>query len=147
MTSIEGEDDSRLHAQEWTQKLLAGFRSDESSDEAKTSRRKMERGVARGAIETWLQLGHASLELRWPTQGRPAVGFHVDGLFGSLGVQLLLVAAGSSGFAICAGCGLIFAPPRGRGRPALYCADCKAEHKPQKLADDRRLRKKAEGAG
>jgi hypothetical protein len=137
----------RLHAQQWTGSLAEGYRIDEPADAADVARREVERSVARGAIETWLRLAGAAFELRWPAHGGPGIGFQVNGLFGALGLQLLLAAADSPGFAICAGCPTVFAPRRRRGRPTRYCADCQADRTPQRLADQRRQKKKSESAG
>ena len=136
----------RLHAQQWTRTLAEGYEIDESADAAEVARREVERGVARGAIETWLRLAGAAFELRWPSRGSPRVGFQVNGLFGALGLQLLQAAAGSPGFATCAGCAAVIALHRGRGRPTRYCVDCQARRIPQRLADQRRQRKKSESA-
>jgi hypothetical protein len=142
----EGLGDLRLHAEEWTRSLAEGYRIDAPADAADVARREVERSVARGAIETWLRLAGAAFELRWPPRGGPRVGLHVNGLFGAIGLQLLLAAAASPGFAICAGCPTVFAPRRRRGRPTRYCADCQARHIPQRLADQRRQKKQFERA-
>jgi hypothetical protein len=130
-------------AHDWTERLVAGHAPGPADSSGDDVRRDIERTVARGAIETWLRLGGAAFELRWPAQGRPEVGFRVGGLFGWLGVQMMLAAADSPSFAICLGCGLMFAPPRGPGRPRRYCDTCRDNNKPQQLADERRGRTKA----
>lgn len=87
-----------------------------------------------------------TLELRWPAKGSPGVGFRVNGLFGALGLQILLAAVGSSGLLWCDGCPNVIETPRKRGRPPRYCTDCKARHIPQQRADRRRQEKKSESA-
>lgn len=132
--------------QPFVQSLVRGYAADTSGDAARAQRQYVERSVARGAIETWLSLGGAALELRWPARGGPGVGFRVNGLFGSLGIQLLQAAVDSPGFAICGGCPTILARRRGPGRPQRYCATCRAGHKPQQLADATRADRKRAGA-
>jgi NAD-dependent SIR2 family protein deacetylase len=60
-----------------------------------------------------------------PERTRSAV-LTTNGLFGALVLQLLLRLHGSTGFAICSGCGQIYTPWR---RPAAdspaYCTDCR----------------------
>lgn len=136
-------DDFRRNARLWKDSLVEGYEiEDASAAEVEKARREVERGVARGAIETWLRLAGAAFELRWPSHGAPRVGLRVNGLFGALGLQLLQAAADSPGFAICAGCPNLIALRRGQGRPSRYCADCQANHTPQRLADQRRPKKK-----
>ena len=143
MLSLSGvvDDQDRDLIRHWTDRLVAGLDGPDPSGH--DYRRDEEQRIARAAIETWLRLGGPSFELRWPAHGDPEVGFKVSGLFGALGVQLLLVAASSRGFAICPGCGLLHAPHNGRGRPPLYCQSCRARHVPQQRADERRERKQS----
>ena len=136
--------DRRSRAELWTRSLVDGYNIDASVADAERARRAVERGVARGAIETWLRLAGVAFELRWPSDGNPRVGFQVNGLFGALGLQLLQAASGSSGFVHCASdkCLNFIAPPRGLGRPSRYCAACQARHVPQRIADQKRQEKK-----
>jgi hypothetical protein len=132
----------RSRAELWTRSLEEGYMIDASVADAERARREVERGVARGAIETWLRLAGVAFELRWPSHGNPRVGFQVNGLFGALGLQLLQAAADSTGFAFCAGCTNLIAPHRGPGRRPRFCAECQARHIPQKLADEKRQKEK-----
>jgi hypothetical protein len=100
-------------------------------------RRHVERSVVSGAIQAWLGLAQATLQVRWPN-AMPEMGFGASGLFGALGLQLLLAVVGARSFAICPGCGDLRAPARGRGRPRLYCEPCIKGNRPQELADARR---------
>jgi len=136
----------RQLAQQWTSKLVEGYEANTPAEEAQDVRREVERSVARGAIEAWIRLAGAAFELQWSSRGDPHAGFQVNGLFGALGLQLLQAAVDSSGFAPCAGCSNVFAPRRGKGRPPRYCPDCQARHVPQRVADQKRQKKKAVGA-
>lgn len=102
---------------------------------------EMQRKVASGAIETWIQLAGASIELRWPGVV-PVVGFRTGGLFGALGLQILL-AAGSTSLVMCPGCGIWHAPPKGRHRPAKYCQTCRKANVPHNRASQMSRAKKS----
>jgi len=143
----EGFDMFRRHAELCTNSLVKGYgMEDGSTAESEKARREFEQSVASGAIATWLRLAGAAYELRWPSDGAPLVGFRVNGLFGALGLQLLQAAADSTGFAICAGCPNLIALRRGQGRPPRYCAECQEDHVPQRIADQKRQKKKLQGA-
>ena len=75
-------------------------------------------------VEGLLALAAPRLTYR-PERTRSAV-LTTNGLFGALVLQLLLRLHGSTGFAICSGCGQIYTPWR---RPAAdspaYCTDCR----------------------
>jgi len=103
---------------------------------------EVQQAVASAAIETWLRLAGVSLELRW-AHGVPEIAFRGGGLFGALGLQILLAAADSSGWLICPGCGTLHAPPRARYGRRSYCEECRARNVPQNRASKRSRAKKA----
>lgn len=71
-----------------------------------------------------LDLARPHLEFR-STRRRSAV-LAVDGLFGALILQLLLRLHGSTGFAICSGCGCVYTPGRKSAPQEVhYCEDCR----------------------
>jgi hypothetical protein len=100
------------------------------SGEASVGRQQL---AAAGAIRTWLQMAGVKVELRWGQSG-PMVGFATGGLFGALGLQLLLAAVNSAGFVVCPECGVSHSPPRERHRPPKYCQACRDRRVPQARA-------------
>jgi len=123
--------EARESAKGWTARLV---REDVPLD--------LQRGVASGAIETWLRLAGVSLELRW-SHTVPEVGFRGGGLLGTLGLQMLLAAVDSSGWLLCPGCGTLHTPMRTRYRRRSYCDACLSLRVPQVLASRRSRAKKA----
>ncbi len=103
---------------------------------------EVQRTIVSGAIESWLRLAGVSLGLRW-THGVAEVGVRTGGLAGALGLQLMLTAAGSSGWLVCAGCGTLTAPRKTRYRRRTYCDECRASKVPQHRASQRSRAKKA----
>lgn len=103
-------------------------------------------------VEKWLRDGGVNVRLAWPNPiASPTISLGANRLYGALGVQLLMAAARSSGFAACSNCGDVYSPKK---RPRLgenhYCGkpDCggwgaedKSKRKPRgpwKAAQDRR---------
>jgi len=68
-----------------------------------------------GVVDSWLLLGAVRATLRWDAE-RPEIAQRSTGLFGAIGMQLMLAIA-SRGLASCANCGRGFAPSR---RPNLH---------------------------
>jgi hypothetical protein len=88
-------------------------------------------------LERWLGLGHARLGVRATATGYEGLT-QGAGLFGALGLQLLLVVTRSEGFALCRGCSLPFTPT---SRHRTYCPDCGADERA--MARRRQARRRA----
>jgi hypothetical protein len=94
------------------------------------------RRTVRDALAFWLEMSRVTVRLIWP-KGRPDVVL-TGGLFGALGVQLLMLISGSQGFAFCAGCGNVHVPARPNDtQRASYCPSCRATRVPQRHAQRR----------
>ena len=94
------------------------------------------RRTVRDALAFWLEMSRVTVKLVWPG-GRPDVVL-TGGLFGALGVQMLMLISGSQGFAFCAGCGNVHVPARPNDtRRASYCPSCRATGVPQRHAQRR----------
>ena len=106
------------------------------------------RGLLACTINWWLTFGNVRPSIDWAA-GRTttALRFSVGGLFGALALQLLLIASGSKGWAICYSCQKPY-PPRKR-RPKAgqrnFCPTCREAGIPGNLAtlDCRRRQKES----
>jgi hypothetical protein len=113
----------RDHAEQWA-RLLPNREPPATSDQAAKELAEV--------VQLFLWYG---LVMPWVDLTGPRITIRGRELFGTLAVQLLLVAVQAEGLAICKGCRLPFAPKR---RPAAkrrsYCPDCRAAGEPQKDA-------------
>lgn len=99
-------------------------------------------------VNDWLKLGGARLRMRLGPNGYEG-STTAAGLFGALGLQLLLVLTRSEGISLCRGCSLPFTPS---AKHRTYCVDCgedtaamnRRNKRNQRARDRDRLR---EGAG
>ncbi|WP_373048424.1 hypothetical protein [Vulgatibacter sp.] len=102
------------------------------------------------SLTGWLEFGGVQPVLSWGS-GRPQIRLgsaHPEqwSLFGALVVQLVSAVARSDGLEVCAGCGGAFTPER-KARGQRYCATCRGDKVPQKLAArSYRARRRAEGS-
>lgn len=99
-------------------------------------------------IAGWLAIGYATPYLDWSNPS-PEIRLSVTGLFGAIGVQLLMALGRSEGFAVCSACGSLFMPsPKPRTGKRRYCDTCRAIGAPARdaSADYRRRRKKKESS-
>jgi hypothetical protein len=72
-----------------------------------------DRIILRMILTRWLRLGDMRLGFDWTGTGPTLkLVFGGAGLFGALGVQLLLAVARTKGFTFCSACGLPFTPKR-----------------------------------
>lgn len=93
---------------------------------------RVRRGMLVLAVNNWLDMGGVRPALSWP-------GWHFElrsrGLYGALGIQLMMAIASSDGFALCSGCGAVFSPEK---HPAVgkrrFCEECREKGIPMKLA-------------
>ena len=92
-------------------------------------------------INDWLEIGNVRPALVWlrdrqvvfsgsGTQSRTGAT-----LFGSLSIQLLMLATRTTGLAVCSGCGTPYVPKRRpRSDQRCYCHRCRADGVPQRDA-------------
>jgi hypothetical protein len=76
------------------------------------------------ALATWIRAARVTLGYDWQDD-RPAVKLTGGGMFGAIGIHLMLMCGASDGLAICSGCGRPYAPHRRTpSNRRHYCADC-----------------------
>jgi hypothetical protein len=97
-----------------------------------------------GALDAWLRLAQVRVKVNWWSE-QLRIEIRNRGLFDSIGLLLVFLAGDLEGFALCHACQTPFVPrrrlgPRDRAR---YCADCRAEHRPQREASRAAYRRKA----
>jgi hypothetical protein len=82
-------------------------------------------------VNEWLVLGRVGLRIEtmdehYGKRARPRVVVGGDGLFGAIGVALLLAVTRTDGLAVCSACALPYVPDRGpRAGQRNYCSSCR----------------------
>jgi hypothetical protein len=98
----------------------------------------LQRHAAGETLQHWLALAGVGLTVSW-TGATPDMAWRSGGLFGALGMKLLLAASRVDGWALCAGCGKPHVPSRqarrGSGR---FCSDCRTAKVPARTRASRR---------
>jgi len=98
-----------------------------------------QRMAAAETLQHWLTLAGAGLSVSWRKEAHPDVTWRSGGLFGALGMKLVLAATGVDGWAMCPGCTRPHVPSRqalrGTGR---YCSDCRTSGVPARTRASRR---------
>lgn len=101
-----------------------------------------ERDEVAQIVEGWLRMGGARLGFHCAPDGSYRGSTTAAGLFGALGLQLLLVLTRADGFALCRGCSLPFAPSFDH---RAYCESCGANTSAR--AAERKRRQRARDRG
>lgn len=104
------------------------------------------RRIITEALDTWLLLSGVHLALRW-SKGRPESIWRGGGLFGALGLQMLLAISGATGWAACAGCSRQHVPARPNSHQRSFCPDCRERGVDHALASRDRRRRLRSGGG
>jgi hypothetical protein len=104
----------------------------------------LQRESIAGALEAWLRLAAIQVTVNWRSESLK-VEVRNRSLFDSIGLLLVFLAGDLEGFVFCHACHTPFVPRRRLGPRdrALYCADCRAEHRPQRDASRRAHRRRA----
>lgn len=103
---------------------------------------ELERTELLKVLDEWLKLGQVRLGVAW-IGGEHRVATKSAGLFGALGLQLLLVVMQSPGLSICKGCSDAFTPS---AKNRTYCQDCGEDQRARARERKRRQRARAAGA-
>ena len=125
----------QIKPEDWSE--LSEWSSPTSGITITGTRLKTDRERAAEIVQRWLDLGGVRPFLKWnSTTPSFALGAPSRyGLFGALGIQLLLMVNNIDGFAICAGCGSPYSPSR---RPQAgrrsYCEACRSKGIPVRHA-------------
>lgn len=98
----------------------------------------LQRRSAGETLQHWLTLAGVGLTVSWKGAS-PDMTWRSGGLFGALGMKLLLAASRVEGWALCTGCAKPHIPSRQARRGAgRFCADCRVANVPARTRASRR---------
>lgn len=98
----------------------------------------MQRRSAGDTLQHWLTLAGVGLTVSWRGTS-PDMAWRSGGLFGALGMKLLLAASRVDGWALCTSCAKPHVPSRQARRGAgRFCADCRVANVPARTRATRR---------
>lgn len=111
-------------------------------------------GVRRGkqhtvaaVVDDWMALGDVRSAFSWPKSG-PRVTYAVGGLFGALGLQLMLAVSNVQALVLCSSCGKAYRPRRLPRSGRHYCPACRRRGIPERdAARDYRVRQRRDREG
>ncbi len=122
---------------EWRESVVHSL-DDIVGERGRDQRMAMERHSAGETLEHWLTLAGVGLTVSW-TGTSPDMAWRSGGLFGALGMKLLLAASRVPGWALCAGCAKPHIPARqARRGSSRFCSDCRMANVPARTRANRR---------